>query len=285
MTLNELWAAFRLERSISVSPTSLSTDYQQVGSWLARCPHQELTQGRLAIIWVLQQSPEKSARRVAHYLKTLYRWACSEDVALVAKNPLVSFKLPKKPQLAVAPTVIPTALVTDVLWALEQGSPNEAKWHLLANFMLQTGLRTAEAFGLHWGDIDWEAKRVLIHQNMTLTHGLLPRTKTGKARWVPLNATAIKTLKAVGKLHGDDLVFPWKRESFMTAFRSCMERLVRSKVITIRYRPYDLRHTNISHLLEKGIPVTQVANWSGNTPAMIWQHYANTTGAYEMPDL
>jgi len=285
MTLDELWEAFRQERSISVSPTSLASDYQQVSRWLARCPHQNPTQGRLALIWVLQQQPEKSARRVAHYLKTLYRWACSEDLELVAKNPIASFKLPKRPQKPVQPTVIPSALVSEVLWALEQGSPNDSKWHLLANFMLQTGLRTAEAFGLHWADVDWVEHKMLIHQNMTMTHGLLPRTKTGEARWVPLNSVAISVLNKLKESATDDLVFPWRRESYMTAFRSCMGRLLRSGTIQKRFRPYDLRHTHISSLLEKGIPVSQVASWAGNSPTMIWQHYASTTQSYEMPDL
>jgi integrase len=268
-----------------VAPTSLGTDYRQVGQWLDRCPHQDPAQARLALVWVLQQEPEKAARRVAHYLKTLFRWASSEDVALVARNPIASFKLPKRPQAAVEPTVIPTELVGEVLWALKQSSIHDSRWDLLANFMLQTGLRTAEAFGLQWSDIDWANGKALIHQNMTLTHGLRSRTKTGVARWVPLNATALAVLTEVRQLTDSDFVFPWNRQSYMTAFRNCMGRLLRSGVIPVRFRPYDLRHTHISALLERGIPVSQVASWAGNSPTMVWQHYAATTQSYEMPTL
>jgi len=51
------------------------------------------------------------------------------------------------------------------------------------------------------------------------------------------------------------------------------------------YRPYDLRHVAISRWLEAGIPVTQAAQWAGNTSEVIWKHYAGSTTEYEMPVL
>jgi integrase len=284
MTILELWQRFKLERSIALSPTSLASDYSQVEHWLSRCPIQEPEQGRLALVWVLQQEPPKAARRVAGYVKSLYRWACSEDIALVAKNPVATFKFPK-PEQREEVTVIPTEVVDSVMAALRHASRSDARWDLIADFMLQTGLRTAEAFGLQWEDIDWDRQRCRIHQNMTLTHGLRPRTKTGRERWVPLNNNAVNLLRKMQKLHNETQVFPWNRRSYMTSFRSAMQRLLTEGVIKKRFRPYDLRHTHISALLERGIPVTQVASWAGNSAQMVWQHYAATTSTYEMPDL
>jgi integrase len=284
MTILELWQRFRLERSISLSPTSLASDYNQVEQWLLRCPIQEPENGRAALIWVLQQKPTQSARRVGGYIKTLFRWACSEDIALVAKNPVVTFKFPK-PEQREEITVIPTDVVLQVMRALRHASRGEQRWDLVSDFMLQTGCRTAEAFGLQWDDIDWENSRCRIHQNMTITHGLLPRTKTGRERWVPLNAKAVNVLLKVREAHGDPMVFPWNRRTFMSSFRSAMQHLLDQGIIKKRFRPYDLRHTHISALLERGIPVTQVASWAGNSAQMVWQHYAATTNSYEMPNL
>lgn len=284
MKLTDLWASFRLERSICLSPTSLTSDYQQVEQWLARCPVQDPKEGRAALLWVLQQSPPKSARRVAGYIKTLYRWACSEDIALLPKNPVATFKFPKPPQREEI-TVIPTDSVSVVLQALKSVSRTGARWDLVSDFMLQTGCRTAEAFGIQWSDIDWDAKRLRIHQNMTLTHGLLPRTKTGRERLVPLNDNALRVLEDVKQISNETQVFPWNRHTFMYSFRSAMEQLYKRGIIKKRFRPYDLRHTHISSLLERGIPVTQVATWAGNSAQMVWQHYAATTNTYEMPNL
>lgn len=284
MTILELWIRFQLERSIALSPTSLSTDYNQVQHWLERCPIQDPADGRTALVWILQQEPHKAARRVAGYLKTLFRWACSEDIALIAKNPVATFKFPK-PEQREEVVVIPSDVVTEVIQAIKDTCRSEARWDLVSDFMLQTGCRTAEAFGLQWTDVDFELNRCRIHQNMTLTHGLRPRTKTGRERWVPLNSNAVRLLRLVQDLHKETFVFPWNRHTFMSSFRSAMEHLKREGIIKKRFRPYDLRHTHISALLERGIPVTQVASWAGNSAQMVWMHYAATTNKYEMPNL
>lgn len=282
MRIIDIWESFKAERSLSLSPTSTTSTWTQVTHYLERCPHTDPMQARLAMVWILQQRPPKSAKAVAQYMKTLFRWAASEDVALVSKNPIATFRLPKEEQKP-EPVVIPKARQEDVITALRLGSIKEARWDLVASFQLQTGLRTAEVFGLHWPDVDLAGQRCRIHQNMTITHGLLPRTKTGRERWVPLNSAAKETLLHVAGLHSDARVFPWNRRSYATAFRSAMLRLQGKGVISKRYRPYDLRHTFISSLLEHGIPVAQVATWAGNSPQTCWQHYAGTTNHYEVP--
>ena len=97
-TVSELWQAFVSERSISLCPTSLTSDYTQVGKWLDRCPIQDIGQARQVMIWVLGEKPVLSSRRVAMYTKTMFRWAAQEDVGYLDKNPLASFKMPKAPQ-------------------------------------------------------------------------------------------------------------------------------------------------------------------------------------------
>ena len=63
-TVSEVWAMFVQERSIALCPTSLTSDYRQVTKWLARCPVQDLAQGRQVLIWLLSQKPTLAARRV-----------------------------------------------------------------------------------------------------------------------------------------------------------------------------------------------------------------------------
>jgi hypothetical protein len=56
-TLQDAWSMFLQERSISLSPTSLCTDYAQATKWLNRCPVHDIEQGRQVLIWMLQQKP------------------------------------------------------------------------------------------------------------------------------------------------------------------------------------------------------------------------------------
>lgn len=281
-TLAEAWQLFLEERSISLSPTSLVTDYAQVTKWLTRCPVQDLTQGRSILIWTLKQEPTKAARRVCMFIRSLYKWASSEDVAILERNPIANFKMPKPPQQNRDIIVIPKNEITLILIALKAKSHHcKVDWSLFAEFMLQTGMRTGEVRALKWTDIDGE--KVLVHSNYTLTHGHKASTKTNKQRWVPLNKRSQEILHELDQ--SNEYLFPWNRYAFQSFFRNKVDQLYCAGLIKHRYRPYDLRHVAISRWLESGIPVTQSASWAGNTSEVIWKHYAGSTIEYSMPVL
>jgi integrase len=281
-TLSELWSVFLEERSISLCPTSLTSDYSQVTKWLRRCPIQDLNEARKIMIWVLGEKPVLSSRRVAMYTKTMFRWAAQEDVGYLDKNPLASFKMPKAPQKDEDIVVIPRDEVGLVLAALEaKKTYKTVNWGWYTEFMLQTAMRTGEVRALRWSDI--KDNKILVHQNWTLTHGLKDSTKTNKKRWVPLNSKCQVILDSLPQ--DQEYIFPWDRLAFQSYFRKKLQPLHQAELITHLYRPYDCRHTAISRWIEAGIPVPQVANWAGNTSEIIFKHYCNTTKEYEMPEL
>jgi len=282
LSLSEAWKLFLDERSISLSPTSLVTDYAQVTKWINRCPVQDFSQGRQVLIWTLKQEPVKSARRVCMFIRSLYKWASSEDVAILERNPVANFKMPKPPQQDTDIVVIPKNEITLILVALKAKSHHkDVDWSLFAEFMLQTGMRTGEVRALQWKDIDDE--KILVHSNYTLTHGYKGSTKTNKRRWVPLNEKSRELLDELS--HSSEYIFPWNRYTFQSFFRAKVDQLYSAGLIKHRYRPYDLRHVAISRWLEAGIPVTQAASWAGNTSEVIWKHYAGSTVEYKMPVL
>jgi len=281
-SVSQLWDAFVAERSISLCPTSLTSDYRQVTKWLKRCPIQDLQQARQVMIWVLGQKPVLSSRRVAMYTKTMYKWAAQEDVGYLNRNPLASFKMPKAPQRDEEIIVIPRNEIGLVLAALEAKlTYRTVNWSAYTEFMLQTAMRTGEVRAARWDDI--KDGKILVHQNWTLTHGLKDSTKTNKKRWVPLNGKCQAILESLPK--ESQFIFPWDRLAFQSYFRKKLQPLHQVGLISHHYRPYDCRHTAISHWIEAGIPVPQVAAWAGNTSEVIFKHYCNTTKEYELPEI
>lgn len=280
LTVCTAWEQFMQERSVALCATSIASDYQQVSAWLARSPHQQLTAGRELLVWVLQQTPTPAARRVGMYVKAMYRWASSPDIGLLAVNPVGSFQMPKRPQRTEEIRVIPRNEMRVVLRALrDKLSYRGVDWSVFAEFMVQTGLRTGEVRACKWEDV--RDDKLYVHSNYTLTHGHKGSTKTNQARWVPLNARAKEILTHLPK--EDEFIFPWNRKAFQSYFSKRMQQLHSAGLIGHRYRPYDLRHSAISRWLEGGVPVTQAAQWAGNTSEVIWKHYASSTQEYEMP--
>lgn len=281
-TLQAAWAQFKAERSITLCPTSLTSDYTVLDKWVKRCPIQDLTQGRQIMTWVLQQTPVKTSRRVAMYIKSLYRWASNEDIRLIERNPIISFRMPKPPQEDEEIIVIPRNETAMVLIALEghRRKPT-SDWAAYSEFMLQTAMRTGEVRALKWEDI--KESKILVHSNYTLTHGHKNSTKTNKKRWVPINVRCQEILKTLPQK--DEYIFPYNRMAYQSYFYDRMKELYLAGLATHRYRPYDLRHTAISRWIEAQIPVAQVAAWAGNSSEVIWKHYCNVTQEYEMPTL
>ncbi len=283
MKLIDVWDEFLKEKSVFLCPTSLESDYKQTTKWLKRCPVQNILEGRKIMMWVLSQEPQLANRRVALYLKALYKWMANEDVAIIDKNPIANFKMPKKPQRDKEIIVIPQKEQNIVLSALESNlRVTEGKnWRHYAELMLQTGMRTGEVRALRWKDV--KDSSVYVHQNYTLTHGLKNSTKTNETRWVPLNQTVKDILNQTPEV--DEFIFPWNRYTFQSWFYDRMKELKENQMIEKRYRPYDLRHTAISRWIEAGIPVAQVAKWAGNSTEVIFQHYCNVTQHYDIPIL
>ena len=228
--------------------------------------------------WVLTQKPVKSARRVAMYVRSLYRWAAAEDVAIISRNPVANFRMPKPPQSDDEVVVIPRN-ETALLFAALQARQRRHRWAEYSEWMLQTAMRTGEVRAMKWDDID--DGKVLVHANYTLTHGLKNSTKTNKKRLIPLNQRCQELLEELPR--ESEYVFPVNRMAYMSFFHDRAVELHSAGLTTHRYRPYDLRHTAISRWIEAGIPVAQAARWAGNSSEVIWKHYCNVTQEYEMP--
>lgn len=280
--LMDVWEAFKAERSITVCPTSMGTDYRQVTNWLKRSPIQDLDQARQICIWMLQQEPAPSARKVVMYLRSMCKWAASEDIGMLEKNPVANFRMPKQSQHRCEIVIIPRDKIQLILAALSHKFHHRnIDWSLYAETMLQTAMRTGEVRALRWQDI--KNDRILVHANYTLTHGYKSTTKTNKPRWVPINDRFGQILEILPK--ESEFIFPWNRYAFQSYFYDRMSELYEAGLIDEHYRPYDLRHVAISRWIESGIPVMQAAKWAGNTSEIIWKHYANVTQEYTMPVL
>lgn len=216
------------------------------------------------------------------YVRSMCKWAAAEDVALLERNPVLNFRLPKPPQRSAEIVIIPRDEIPLIMTALSAKKHHKSvDWSLYAEVMLQTAMRTGEVRALKWKDI--KDSRILVHANYTLTHGYKSTTKTNKPRWVPINDKFQHVLDTLPKT--DEYLFPWNRLAFQSFFRHRMDDLFEAGLIRQIYRPYDFRHVAISRWIEAGIPVMQAAKWAGNTSEIIWKHYANATQEYRMPVL
>jgi integrase len=192
--------------------------------------------------------------------------------------------MPRQRTTATDIVVIQRHEVEPLLCALRSQRVYTSDWGAVSRFMLQTGMRTGEVFGLRWRDIAGD--RALVRGNMTLTHGYRASTKTGVSRSVPLNAKALGVVERLTPGSDDEHLFPGgsaARKAYQEHFARVATRLHSDGVVRSRYRPYSLRHTAITRWIEDGVPVAQVARWAGNSTAVVFEHYCGVSEEVVMP--
>lgn len=103
---------------------------------------------------------------------------------------------------------------------------------------LETAMRRGEIAALRWEYI-----------NVSARTALLPDTKNGTARTVPLSPRAIEALKSLGRVRRiDGRVLGVAPESITAAFETAVKR---AELLDLRL--HDLRHEAVSRLFEKGL--------------------------------
>lgn len=174
---------------------------------------------------------------------------------------------------------------------LAQGDRYRPPWFFLST----TGCRRGEALGLRWSDLDLDAGRASIRQQVTVVGHTITtsaRTKTGKARNIELDASTVAMLRSwraqqaqerlmIGVGYRDaGLVFchpdgrPYHPDRFSREFDRRTARYGLQRI-----RLHDLRHTWATLALEAGIPVEIVAERLGHSVAVCAATYRHVTPA------
>ena len=124
-------------------------------------------------------------------------------------------------------------------------------------FAIETGMRRSEILSLRWDNVDLKTRIAL-----------LPDTKNGSKRHVPLTTKAVEVL--TGLECTSERVFPITDYSI----RHGWDRLVkRAGISNLRF--HDLRHEAVSRFFELGLSVPEVAAISGHKDFRMLSSYTH----------
>ncbi len=161
----------------------------------------------------------------------------------------------------------------------------------LIEFLFFTGCRPSEAIALQWKHIN--DKFITIEQAITYSEtGLAQKSglKTQERRRFPINGQLRSLLNLIKPedLAPNDYLFPSPEGKFidLNNFRNRAWRAVLESLPGIEYRKlYQTRHTFITLCLEADIDAKDVARWVGNSPEVIYRHYAGNKRDLQVPEL
>lgn len=134
----------------------------------------------------------------------------------------------------------------------------------IVGLLLLTGARVSELLRAEWRHIDVERKAWLI-----------PTSKTGKPRYVPLSQSAIDLLGKVPRFNGCPFVLPnpATRKPF-TEIKHAWQR-AREKALLPDLRIHDLRHSAASFMINAGVDLFAVGKVLGHASYQSSQRYSH----------
>lgn len=157
------------------------------------------------------------------------------------------------------------------------------------------GLRRGEVMGLRWADVNLDGASLTVWQSrMTVDgHEVIDTPKSASsARTLPLDDALVAALRAfharqsverlaAGEAYDgttdlivtDELGKPWRPELYSDKFG----RLA-AKAGVPAIRLHDCRHTALSVMVDRGVPISVVSAWAGHSdPAFTLRQYVHAT--------
>jgi integrase len=145
--------------------------------------------------------------------------------------------------------------------------------HAMIVLAMNTGLRLGEILALRWDAVDLKAGR--LHVREAAARGIVGTPKSGRAREVPLNDTAIAMLRSHKHLRGP-LVFCTDGGGMLTkgeAKAPLRRAQRRAGIVALGW--HDLRHTFASHLVMRGVSIKAVQELLGHATIEMTMRYAH----------
>jgi integrase len=136
----------------------------------------------------------------------------------------------------------------------------------IAEFAVLTGLRTANIRGLVWGRVDLERAHCWIPAQST---------KGGRPIGISLSPDAVRVLKGISRIEGQEQVFLYEGKPLMQSFGKRTWRKACKKAGLERLRSHDLRHTWASWLMQAGVPAYAIQSLGGWASPKMVERYAH----------
>ncbi|WAS04824.1 DUF3596 domain-containing protein [Gloeomargaritales cyanobacterium VI4D9] len=285
-SLMELWTRFVDYKRPQLAVSTIHKIYGRYGELLRRCPYQELEKSTEIREWALNTQPPITAKRLLQHLGACCKWAVQSK--LIPSNPFqgmaANITIPKSERGGDEIDPFSPDERAAIIAGFES-SQYYRPYAPLVRFLFLTGCRPGEALGLEWGHITDE----FIHFQQTSVNGLRGELKQGlktqSSRKFPINRQLQELLDNIPRVN--KLVFPSPTGRIIdwTNFRARAWVTV-LKSVGVRYRKvYQARHTFITEALRRGLSVQDVAKLVGNSPQVIYAHYAGASRELVVPEL
>ena len=290
-TLDTLWEKFIEYKRPQCSPSTMRLQYKTFTRYLNELPTRDLDEASIIRDHILKKIPIDSAKRFIIRLSACCNWAMKSG--WITENPFQGMaseiKLPKgeggdlfaiNPFSTEEREAILEALLANTACS-KFSRVKHSHYYPFVFFLFNTGARPSEVIALQWKHISDDFRSISFvqavvesDQGAVCKHGL----KTQERRRFPCNEKMRGFLKVLKpkEATAETLVFPSPTGKWIDSnnFRNRIWTPVLDKLSNEYRKLYQTRHTFITLALENGLDAKDVARLVGNSPEIIYRHYA-----------
>jgi len=202
--------------------------------------------------------------------RALVREARTVD-GLVAGDPFAALIWPRRPRQT--PDPFDEEERDQIIEYFARKKPH---FHPFVLLLFWTGLRTSEAVGLRWGDVDLRRRKLMVRRSRVRHEENAPKTAHSE-RTIELAPRVVEALEQRKPLRATDESYVFTnlegRPIFPDPF---VQKHWHPALRALNIRPrkfYATRHTFISAALGRGVHIKWLAEYCGTSVAMIERHY------------
>lgn len=307
LDLAQLWDKYTEFRSKQVSETTLKFNYARVASHIQKLPIKSLSDAIVIRDYLLANNSAYTAKRIITQFNACCNWAAKSK--LIDSNPFnemaaeIQLSKAERESLDINPF---SREERDIIIQAFRDHKTYNHYTSFVQFLFMTGCRTSEAVGLKWKHINSDlsiitfCEAVVNVSSKKIRKGLKNQDK----RIFPCNKQLQPFLLSIKpeNVDLDSPVFTSIKGQEINAhtfnamcWHGCVNKGKRYVGIVqqlvdegkiAHYRPqYQTRHTFITLCLDAGVEVKDVARWVGNSPEIIYKHYAGNKRDLQVPEL
>jgi integrase len=298
LNLVDLWAKYTQYKTTQVSESTLARDYGKVAKRLDAIPTN--IEDAIAVRdWLLRNYSSEVARRSLVQINACYKWAVKSGLA--SENPFEGMANDiKKVKRDTGRTPFSAAERDAIIRTFENNiysSPTAPVPHSYytnyVKFLFMTGCRPEEAIALKWKHIATDCTKIQFKEALPSDTGILGKTKTGKQRIFPCNVKLKDFLQEIkpDSSSSESFVFQGPRGGVLDShnflnrvWKPVVENLVKAGKVEQYLPQYNIRHTFITLALENGLDAKDVARLVGNSPEVVYRHYAGSKRELFVPE-
>lgn len=293
--LNDLWDKYTEYKSTQVEATTLQLNFKRVASHIHKLDTKSLQDGMKIRDFLVANNSPYTSKRILTQLNACCDWAMKSK--LIDTNPFtgMSKEVQSHKNSSDGTDIDPfTAQERDIIIQAFREHPKYDCYADFVSFLFMTGCRTSEAIALRWQHINSDCSKITFSDALVNVSSKMIRKglKTQDKRTFPCNTSLqnlllkirpenYETEASVFTVNGKEInahtfnALVWKGSKQKgKQYVGIVQRLANEGKIEQYKPPYQTRHTFITLALDNNMDAKDVALLVGNSPEIIYKHYA-----------